>query len=51
MTPFGRYDFLRLRFGIKLAPEMYHAPMEMITVGLGGCRVYIDALVVWGSTL
>lgn len=49
-TPFGRYCFLRLPFGIKSAPEIFHRAMEAIIEGLDGTRVYIDDLVVWGNT-
>lgn len=50
-TPFGRYCFLRLPFGIKSAPEIFHRAMEQIIEGLEGVRVYIDDIIVWGSTL
>ena len=49
-TPFGRYCFLRLPFGIKSAPEIFHRAMASIIEGLEGTRVYIDDLVVWGKT-
>ncbi|XP_061129807.1 uncharacterized protein K02A2.6-like [Syngnathus typhle] len=49
-TPFGRYCFLRLPFGIKSAPEIFHRAMESMIEGLDGTRVYIDDLVVWGKT-
>lgn len=49
-TPFGRYCFLRLSFGIKSAPEIFHRAMESIIEGLEGTRVDIDDSVVWGNT-
>lgn len=49
-TPFGRYCFLRLPFGIKSAPEIFQKAIERITEGLVGTRVYIDDIVVWGNT-
>ncbi|XP_030587995.1 uncharacterized protein K02A2.6-like [Archocentrus centrarchus] len=49
-TPFGRYCFLRLPFGIKSAPEIFHRAMESVIEGLEGTRVYIDDLVIWGTT-
>lgn len=49
-TPFGRYCFLRLAFGIISAPENFHRAMEFIIEGLEGTRVYIDELVVWRAT-
>lgn len=50
-TPFGRYCFLRLPFGIKSAPEIFHRAMETIIEGLEGTRVFIDDIIVWGATL
>lgn len=41
---------MRLPFGIKPAPEIFHRAMESIIEGLDGTRVYIDDLVVWGQT-
>ena len=49
-SPFGRYCFLRLPFGIISAPEIFHRAMESIIEGLEGTRVYIDDLMVWGTT-
>lgn len=49
-TPFGRYCFLRLPFGISSAPEVFHRTMEQIIEGIDGVRVYVDDIVLWGST-
>ena len=50
-TPFGRYSFQRMPFGISSAPEAFHRTMEHIIEGIEGVRVYIDDIVLWGSTL
>ena len=50
-TPFGRYSFQRMPFGICSAPEVFHRSMEHILEGVEGARVYVDDVVVWGSTL
>lgn len=42
--PFGRYCFLRLPFGIKSAPEIFHRAMEQIIERLEGVDI------IWGST-
>ncbi|KAI3373030.1 hypothetical protein L3Q82_023465 [Scortum barcoo] len=42
---------VRLPFGIKSAPEIFHRAMEQIIEGLEGVRVYIDDIISWGSTL
>ena len=50
-TPFGRYCFLRLPFGIISASEIFHRAVEHIIEGLEGVRSYVDDIVVWGSTI
>ncbi|XP_019220499.2 uncharacterized protein LOC109204242 [Oreochromis niloticus] len=50
-TPFGRYCFLRLPFGIISASEIFHRAMEHIIEGLEGVRVYVDDIIIWGSTM
>jgi hypothetical protein len=37
-TPFGRYRWLRLCFGISPAPENFQARMHQLTSNLGGCH-------------
>lgn len=49
-TPFERYSFLRLPFGIVSASEIFHRAMENIIEGLG-VRAYIDVIIIWGSSL
>lgn len=50
-TPFGRYSFLRMPFGISSAPEVFHRAKEHIIEGIEGVRVYVDDIVLWGSTI
>lgn len=50
-TPFGRYRFLRMPFGIISASEIYHRAMDNMLEGLEGVRCYVDDVVIWGSTL
>lgn len=50
-TPFGRYSFQRMPFGISSAPKVFHRTMEPITEGINRVRVYVDDFVLWGSTL
>ena len=47
-TPFGRYRFKRLPFGIKSAPEVYQRVMEELFDDIEGCEVIADDLMVWG---
>lgn len=49
-TPFGRYRFLRLPFGIKCAPEAFHRIVKHTFDDLPGVDSYIDDILVWGST-
>ena len=47
-TPFGRYCYERLPFGICSAPEYFHRTIEQLFEGLDGVRVFMDDVVVWG---
>lgn len=44
-TPFGRYKFLRMPYGICSAPKVFHHPFE----DMEGVETYIDDILVWGK--
>jgi len=46
MTPFGRYFFRRLPFGISLAPEVFQRTMENILGDTEGVECYMDDILV-----
>ena len=48
-TPFGRYKFLRMPYGIKSAPEVFQTIFKEI-FNIKGADTYIDDLLVWGRT-
>lgn len=48
-TPFGRFRFLRLPFGINSASEVFHNTMYK-TFSMEGVEVYVDDLLVYGRT-
>ena len=50
ITPFGRFMFRRLPFGISFAPEHFQKRMEQILHGLRGVLLHIDDILVYGST-
>ncbi|KAI7810790.1 hypothetical protein IRJ41_006595 [Triplophysa rosa] len=50
-TPFGRYSFLRMPFGISSAPDVFHKAMQHMIEGIQGVRVYMDDIILWGSTI
>jgi hypothetical protein len=50
-TPFGRYRYLRLPFGICSAPEVYHRIVTESFSDIPGVYTYIDDIFVAGSTL
>lgn len=51
ITPFGRYFFKRLPFGISSAPEHFQNRMATeVTEGLEGTVCHIDDVLVWGRT-
>ena len=49
-TPFGRYRYLRLPFGICSAPEVFHRTVTEAFSDIPGVHTYIDDILVAGST-
>ena len=47
-TPFGRYRWKRMPFGIKSAPEIFQRKMHELIEGLNGVEVIADDFVVVG---
>ena len=45
---FGRYRYLRMPFGISLAPEEFQHRMHTIVEGLPGVAVIADDVLVYG---
>ena len=49
-TPFGRYKFKRLPFGILSASEVFQKKIVEIIDGISGCANVQDDIIVWGKT-
>ena len=49
-TPFGRYRFKRLPFGITSAPEVYHRTIHGIFEDLPGVDTSMDDIIIWGES-
>ncbi|XP_054871220.1 uncharacterized protein K02A2.6-like [Amphiprion ocellaris] len=49
ITPFGRYHFNRLPFGIASAPEHFQRKMSVILNGLPGVVCHMDDILIWGQ--
>lgn len=49
ITPFGRFHFNRLPFGIASAPEHYQRRMSMILDGVQGVVCHMDDVLIWGQ--
>ena len=47
-TPFGRYRFLRMPFGLTSASEVFQRAMEELFTGYP-CAIIVDDLLVWGE--
>lgn len=47
-TPFGRYRWLRLPFGISPAPEIFSQKMHEVTVGLKDIEILADDILLYG---
>ena len=50
LTPFGRFFFKRLPFGISLAPEIFQRAMENMLQGIDGVVCFMDDVVVSGDS-
>jgi len=50
ITPFGRFCFNRLPFGITSAPELFQKRMSSILGGMDGVVCLIDDILVFGKT-
>ena len=48
-TPYGRYYFKRLPFGIKSAPEVFQKAMDQMFSGCP-CEIIVDDILDWGET-
>ena len=47
-TPFGRYQYLRMPFGINSAPEIFQKRMTQAFEDLIGVKTIADDILVWG---
>ncbi|GBL76715.1 Retrovirus-related Pol polyprotein from transposon 17.6 [Araneus ventricosus] len=50
ITPFGRFRFQRLPFGISSAPEHFQRRMSQMLEGIPGTICHMDDILIWGST-
>ncbi|XP_052746992.1 uncharacterized protein K02A2.6-like [Bicyclus anynana] len=46
----GRYQFLRLPFGLNCAPEVFHSTLKQLLEDLEGVDLFIDDIICWGKT-
>ena len=49
ITPFGRYCFNRLPFGISSAPEIFQKKMSAVLEGIPGVLCHLDDVLVYGK--
>ena len=49
-TPFGRYRWLRLPFGLKVSSEIFQQRLHHALEGLEGVRCIADDVIIWGRT-
>ncbi|XP_052783396.1 uncharacterized protein K02A2.6-like isoform X1 [Mya arenaria] len=48
-TPFGRYRYLRLPYGVNCAQDVFVQKMESCLEGLNGVKVIVDDIVCYGK--
>ena len=51
ITPFGRFKFLRLPFGISSAPEIFQRRLMGILDGIPGVCIFMDDILIFGSSV
>lgn len=49
-TPFGRFRFLRLPFGLSNAPKIFHRVFIEKFGDIKGVKVYLDDLIIYASS-
>ena len=49
-TPFGRYMFTRLPFGISSAQDVFQSIMSEMFEDIEGVEIVVDDLLIWGET-
>ena len=49
-TPFGRFQYARLPFGLNSAPEIFSKVMSRVLDGLEGVLCYLDDVLVFGKS-
>ena len=50
-TPFGRYRWLRLPFGLKCAPEIFQRIMDQMIEGIDGAVAIMDDILIAGPNV
>jgi hypothetical protein len=48
-TPFGRYSYRRMPFGVCSAPEIFHAKIQQLFECEEGIEVFMDDIIIWGK--
>ena len=51
VTPFGRFKFTRLPFGVHSASEVFQGRVAEIIDGIEGARNYQDDIIIWALNL
>ena len=50
-TPFGKYKFLRMPFGLSSSPEVWQRNVCQLYENTEGCAVIADNILLWGSDI
>ena len=48
-SPFGRYKYFHLSFGIKSSSEVFQRTISQILENIDGCEVIADDILIWGQ--
>lgn len=50
-TPFGRYSFCRLPYGLSCSSEVYQERMQQIFGDIEGCAIFIDDIICFSNSV
>ena len=50
ITPFGRYKWNRLPYGVSFGTDAFCQVFSEIFTGIEGCKTYVDEILIWASS-
>ena len=51
VTPFGKYEYLKVLFGLAQAPSYFQNLMNKVLIGLNFTLAYLDDIIIFSETV